>query len=213
VVVAIQSVAAEAGLGAVWLAADRRCVRGHQVIGADGRNGTAAVGVRLDGLLPPAAALVASFRHRAHSEPGDQLISAVAGALAVQHREQWRAEERTRDGGARPEVIVANKRLIDRLNARRVEQIEQVDEWVAEHVPQRLDGRLHTETLGSVIDRLAIAWVRMESFTSDGSDARAEAAERQLGELAIAYDQLVHDVVAGHRRLPNWRSLKSFRSA
>ncbi len=65
-----------------------------------------------------------------------------------------------------------------------------------------------------MVDRLAIAWVRADNLiNSDGDRDRARLALRQLAELADAYDDLVRDVTAGHRRLPRWRALKSYWSA
>jgi len=49
-------------------------------------------------------------------------------------------------------------------------------------------------------------------ITTAGDRDRARLALRQLVELAAAHDDLIRDVAAGHRRLPAWRSLKSYRS-
>src|SRR5262249_27123607 len=80
--------------------------------------------------------------------------------------------------------------------------------WIDEHVviTTREDAALHTETVGSVVDRLAIAWVRTRRFgeleSPDNRVGLAEAARRQFSELAGAYDDLVREVSAGGRDAP-----------
>lgn len=165
-------------------------------------------------ILPRSASIIAAFRETCgRDHPGHHVLDA-ANSLAAHHKRQWQAEDASRAAGACAEDIAANKRLIDELNARRVALVEQVDEWAAEQIRSRADASLHTETLGSVVDRLAIAWVRANSLINSG-DARdrARSALRQLAELADAYDDLIRDVATGHRRLPTWRPLKTYRSA
>lgn len=165
-------------------------------------------------ILPRSASIIATFRGTcARDHPGHHVLDA-ANALAAHHQRQWQAEDASRAAGASAEDIAASKRLIDELNTRRVALVEQVDEWAARQIRSRADASLHTETLGSVIDRLAIAWVRANSLIDSG-DARdrARSALRQLAELADAYDDLIRDVATGHRRLPAWRPLKTYRSA
>ncbi|WP_367880505.1 DUF4254 domain-containing protein [Salinispora arenicola] len=77
------------------------------------------------------------------------------------------------------------------------------------------DAPLHTETVGSVIDRLAIAWIRWRRFSDlsqhERSAIHSSLALRQLTELAGAYDVLALDIHHGRRRVPRWRALKSYR--
>lgn len=162
--------------------------------------------------LPRSASIVEAFSDsRCADQPGDIVLD-LARDLAAHHQRQWDAEDASRTPGALAENIAASKRLIDELNARRVIVIEQIDQWVAERIPNLPDASLHTETLGSVIDRLAIAWVRANSLsTIDNARGRAREALQQLAELATAYDDLVRDVANGLRRLPGWRPLKAYR--
>lgn len=165
-------------------------------------------------ILPRSASIIEAFRDASSSDHPGQHILGTANELAAHHQRQWHAEDASRAPGASADDIAAIKRLIDELNGRRVALVEQVDEWVASQIHSRADASLHTETLGSVIDRLAIAWVRANSLinTNDARD-RARLALRQLAELADAYDDLIRDVATGHRRLPTWRPLKTYRSA
>src|SRR5690606_33155588 len=130
--------------------------------------------------------------------------------LVANHQRQWQAEDACRSPGATAEDIAAAKRTIDDLNSRRVALVEQIDEWIAGGVRGRADASLHTETFGSVIDRLAIAWVRTNNVINASNRDRARLALSQLVELAAAYDDLVRDVTAGRRRLPAWRLLKAY---
>ena len=162
--------------------------------------------------LPQAALLIAAFpavTSRGH--PG-QLIIDTGHELAVQHQRQWSEEDASRADGASAEMVASCKRLIDDLNARRVMLVEQIDDWVAREIHGQADASLHTETFGSVVDKMAIAWVRVNSLRSAGLSDQACLALGQLIELAAAYDDLVRDVALGRRRLPSWHSLKNYRS-
>lgn len=161
--------------------------------------------------VPRSAALIETFRGEASRREPGKFVLKVANDLVANHRQQWHAEDASRASTASAVDVAATKRRIDELNARRVALVEQIDIWVARWVSGRADVPLHTETLGSVVDRLAIAWVRAD-FLVNAADLndRARWALRQLVELAGAYDDLVRDVAAGHRRLPVWRSLKTY---
>ncbi|EHK86495.1 hypothetical protein SZMC14600_14695 [Saccharomonospora azurea SZMC 14600] len=166
-------------------------------------------------VLPRSASIIETFRDTSSNDHPGQYVLDMANDLAAHHQRQWHAEDASRAPGASAEDVAAGKRLIDELNARRVALVEQVDEWVARQVHNVVPhASLHTETLGSVIDRLAIAWVRANNLINSGhARDRARLALRQLAELADAYDDLIREVAAGHRRLPAWRPLKAYRSA
>lgn len=166
-------------------------------------------------ILPRSASIIEAFRDTISRDHAGLHVLETANELAAHHQRQWHAEDTSRAPGASAEDIAASKRLIDELNTKRVALVERVDEWVAGQIHRVVPhASLHTETLGSVVDRLAIAWVRANSLinTNDARD-RARLALRQLAELADAYDDLVRDVATGHRRLPTWRALKTYRSA
>lgn len=165
-------------------------------------------------ILPRSASVIAAFRRPGGLDTTRRdTLMAAAEELAANHRRQWHAEDSSRDPRADAAAVAANKRRIDALNARRVALVEQIDAWVTERLTFRAGESLHTETVGTVIDRMAIAWVRATTLiNSDAPRDHARIALRQLAELATAYDDLVRDVAAGRRRLPRWRPLKSYRS-
>lgn len=161
--------------------------------------------------LPSSGALIDLFRDGTADAPSCEVLSAAA-ALVANHGSQWLEEDVSRSPGAADHEVAASKRRIDALNSRRVVLVERIDAWVEAHPAPAAGAVLHTETLGSVVDRLAIAWVRAHNLAADtaGDGGRALLAARQLEELAAAYDDLVRDVRAGRRRLPTWRPLKTY---
>jgi len=166
--------------------------------------------------LPTSSLILDVFRGRpADVHPALAVPLGAAAQMVVHHGDQWAAEMVSRDAAADDHVVAAAKRAIDVLNGLRVDLIGQIDSWVEGVVHIGEEVPLHTETVGSVVDRLAIAWVRWKRLDSrDRRESLVVApspALRQLTELAAAYDNLVLDVHEGRRRLPNWRSLKSYR--
>ncbi|MEV6323000.1 DUF4254 domain-containing protein [Nocardia sp. NPDC051787] len=134
---------------------------------------------------------------RGHRVVGGPLLW-FARDLAVLH------ERRLVGRGGSVDTSVAVIREIER---RRVELVMAIDDWVLRSVPQhRLGATLHTETVGAVIDRLAESSVRAHHalMTLDAHDDLLHYAWHHLAELADAYDDLVRDVMAGRRRLPEW---------
>jgi hypothetical protein len=166
-------------------------------------------GVAILATLPRSASIIEAFRGAADTDPG-LLVLDIAVELAANHQRQWQTEDACRSADATAEDIATAKRGIDELNSRRVALVEQLDGWIAGGARGRADASLHTETFGSVIDRLAIEWVRANNLINASDRDRARQALSQLVELAAAYDDLVRDVVAGRRRLPAWRPLKAY---
>ncbi|KAF0848301.1 DUF4254 domain-containing protein [Nocardia caishijiensis] len=147
------------------------------------------------GLLPFSDLLVRACR--GHRVVGGPLLW-FARDLAVLH------EKRVVGRGGRVESDAVVLREID---CRRSELVLAIDDWVLRGVPQhRLGATLHTETIGAVIDRLAESSVRAHHalMTLDADDELLHSAWHHLAELADAYDDLVRDVLAGRRRLPEW---------
>ncbi len=142
----------------------------------------------------------------------------AAADLAARHDEQWSAEDASRDGGDDDRAVARAKRRIDALNRARMELVDRVDAWAEVAViGEAAASSLHTETLGLVVDRLAVAWVRsrrVAGLAGPGPDGRDDArrALTLLVQLCDAYDDLVRDLRDGGRRLPVWRTLKRYGS-
>ncbi len=158
--------------------------------------GATAVQSLTTGLLPSSDILLRACR--GHRVIGGPLLW-FARDLAVLHERRLIGR-----GGSEPD---SDPTTIIEIERRRTELVMAIDDWIARTVPQhRLGATLHTETIGSVIDRLAEASVRAHHalMTLDANDEVLHGAWHHLAELADAYDDLVNDVLAGRRRLPAW---------
>ena len=147
------------------------------------------------GLLPTSDLLVRACR--GHRVVGGPLLW-FARDLAILHERRLVGR-----GGS----VSTDPATILEIERRRIELVMGIDDWVARSVPQhRLGATLHTETVGSVIDRIAESSVRAHHalMTLDAHNEQLHVAWHHLAELADAYDDLVRDVLAGRRRLPEW---------
>ncbi|MBB5914296.1 hypothetical protein BJY24_003163 [Nocardia transvalensis] len=97
---------------------------------------------------------------------------------------------------------------IDRDRARLVHEI---DHWVAWKLPRARGGsRLHTETVGTVIDRLAQFSALAYLTLADSPEWVVRDAWRRLSELATAYQDLATEIEAGKCRLPDLSGTHSY---
>ncbi|WP_280454341.1 DUF4254 domain-containing protein [Nocardia brasiliensis] len=87
----------------------------------------------------------------------------------------------------------------------RADLVHDIDLWIDRIVPQhRRGGTVHTETMGSVIARIAAAQVYADTVlagTPSASAPEVHAAWYRLAELVDGYNDLVHAVVAGRGRV------------
>lgn len=165
--------------------------------------------------LPGSADLVRACTEAKKRVNGGHPILDVAAQLASQHRVQWSAEDDIRDHPHDDHTVAEAKRQIDALNLVRIELVDQIDCWAERSLDGDPTASLHTETLGQITDRLAIAWVRsaqLGALAGRDPDRRDDArrALTLLAQLCDAYDDLVRDLRAGRRRLPAWRGLKRY---
>lgn len=132
--------------------------------------------------------------------------------------ELWAAEDQVR--AAADTDAVALKRAIDRLNRERNELIDRIDEAFT-HLSTRHLVRpstpIHTETLGSVIDRFSVVTLREQRAQVLTDTTGHEVAANRLpdiraqrAELAKSIADLAADLDAGARRLPDGRKFKLY---
>lgn len=148
--------------------------------------------------------------------------SAVGSLIVELHdtnAQLWDAEDSARDasGDAR---LASAKRAIDRLNLERSGLVEKIDDVVSRHLPNsdhfsRASVPTHTETIGSILDRLTILVLRLERTRAAALDdaalnGRVAFLDSQHGELASALDALIGEVAAGTRLLPDGRRFKLY---
>nr|WP_084514599.1 DUF4254 domain-containing protein [Nocardia acidivorans] len=139
------------------------------------------------GALPTAPQLLCAFQGRRFQ---DRVLLRTAHALAELH--ERRAE-------------IGDLMLIAEIDCRRTELVDDINEWVEQELPQHRNGALlHTESLGAVVDRMAMSWVEANQVI-DHEGAGSDNTHKHwyhLAELVDGYTDLVIDVAGGRRRLP-----------
>ena len=141
--------------------------------------------------LPPKHSILQACRGTA---PDDRFVLRCACRLAELHEQR-----------------LATTTATNGIDHQRADLVYEIDQWVAAHVPRAHGAaRLHTETVGTVIDRLAQFSALTYLTLTDAPDGVVHDAARRLSELAIAYDDLVGDVAAGLCRLPDLGGCHSF---
>ncbi|MBF6333846.1 DUF4254 domain-containing protein [Nocardia transvalensis] len=141
--------------------------------------------------LPPKDLLLQACRG---VPPGDDVVLQCACRLAELHEQRL--------------TVAADVAEIDRHRAHLVHDI---DRWVATQLPPASRGaRLHTETVGTVIDRLAQFSALAYLALTTTPDWLVRDAWRRLSELAFAYDDLAAEVSAGLCRLPDFSGNREY---
>jgi hypothetical protein len=164
-----------------------------------------------------------------HSTEGEFSVEENADGLIAlameQHRanfELWHEEDKARVPGVPDAEIVRVKRAIDRLNQRRNDLVEEMDEWLMERLQQSAAAPLHSETPGLMIDRLSILALKIyhtreEAVRASATEqhraknvTRLALLEEQRMDLAGCLDSLWAQVLEGARRFKLYRQLKMY---
>lgn len=150
-----------------------------------------------------------------------------------QHRanfELWHEEDKARAPDASDAQIATGKRAIDKLNQRRNDLIEQIDDAILAEIqrhialaaPKQSEGGWNSETPGSIIDKLSILslkvyHMREQTQRLDAAPqhlqkcrARLEVLERQHADLATALHTLLDDLCAGRKQMKLYRQFKMY---
>ncbi|WP_054812204.1 DUF4254 domain-containing protein [Nocardia arizonensis] len=136
-------------------------------------------------VLPSKDTLLAACR--GFPQQVDHPVLTAAAELAVLHQ----TRERT------PHYALA---VID---AHRVRLMESIDAWVLVSLPEPMSSaRVHTQTMGQVIDRIAQLTSYTYTVLAGSSDEVFADAAANVEELAHGYEELAEELVAGVRRLP-----------
>ena len=162
-------------------------------------------------------------------ESGDPLYQLVT----EQHHtnfELWHEEDKARDPDASDEITATVKRSIDRLNQKRNDEIEKIDEALLDELRQRsvrimADARLNSETPGSMIDRLSISALKIyhmdeETKREDASsehqkncEAKLMLLQEQRRDLGKCLMEFLEDLVFGRKTLKVYRQMKMYNDS
>ncbi|WP_328412055.1 DUF4254 domain-containing protein [Nocardia sp. NBC_00403] len=89
------------------------------------------------------------------------------------------------------------------VDGQRIRLMCGIDRWVQAVIPTpHADAFLHTETVGSVVDRLALISAMLSAAAEQPDNASFEDIWIQLDHIADGYQDLVNDLCAGIRRAP-----------
>ena len=157
--------------------------------------------------------------------PSDNNISNL---IIQQHRynfDLWHEEDKAREPGVNDSTIASVKRNIDGLNQRRNDTITKIDIALEESV---FNGKSNdqlpwnSETIGSIIDRLSIAALKVfhmqeQVERNDASTEHIESCKNkvaklniQLQDLAQALQEFYDDVLNGKKQNKLYHQFKMY---
>ncbi len=158
--------------------------------------------------------------------PRHEAWAGLAERIQLINTFQWHEEDRSRAHGAGDRILAAVKRSIDASNSRRVKSVEifdaHIDRSLADVGLANPDAPLHSESAGSIVDRLSVLLLKMwhtEEGMSEAQDrdareglaGRLNGLREQVEDLAGCLDRLFDDVAAGRTRIKLYRQVKVYR--
>ena len=152
---------------------------------------------------PDADLVLRAFRHAPEpSLPAAVLLDAAHGLATVHERRHGFSNAR-REPGISDHHIVACLSKIDEIDCARAELVLEIDQFVARAVSEH-PAFLHTESVGAVVDRMALLWAAMNSVAVLPDSESAHRSACAVAELAQAYDDLIGEIASGRRGVPQW---------
>jgi len=141
--------------------------------------------------------------------------------------ELWHQEDLARDPDITDSKIAGIKRVIDVLNQRRNDLIEQMDQFLVdlllrENLNTTNQTELNSETPGSMIDRLSINSLKIYHMNEEIKrvDALESHRKKCFGKLSVlkeqredlgqCLDKLLVDLSAGKKRLKVYQQMKMY---
>ncbi|MFI6867651.1 DUF4254 domain-containing protein [Nocardia sp. NPDC050406] len=130
--------------------------------------------------LPSPATLLRAFREPVLADRVDREVLDAAHELVLCHERRLHAKQSAHANPVSPGRVAQCSQAMERIDARRAELVDRIDDWVAAHIAHRSGASLHTETLGAVIDRMAAKWVAAQQAL--GMPPRSARAGGKNGE-------------------------------
>jgi hypothetical protein len=183
------------------------------------------------------AAAITQFHEESHARPGwpqaggphaDKPADNPWHWIETNHRFNsllWAEEDLARRKDVPESAIAANKRAIDGFNQKRNDAVEKIDEALLSRlatVQRAANARLHSETAGSMIDRLSIMSLKIramreQTLRTDVDAAHIESCQAKLaklleqrGDLAGCLDTLLTEAAAGKAYYKIYRQFKMY---
>ncbi len=165
---------------------------------------------------------------RWHAGPFDYPLDGLLAMVCQQHEanfQLWHEEDKARCPMATDAQIAEVKRNIDRINQRRNDLIETIDDELAKQLADVSvddDASENTETPGSAIDRLSIMAIRLFHYQEQSmrreidDDFRQTILDRielcglQQSKLSTSLQELLDDLFQGRKRHQTVRQLKMY---
>jgi uncharacterized protein DUF4254 len=137
----------------------------------------------------------------------------------------WKEEDQARRRNVPDAAIAANKRAIDAHNQKRNDSIEKFDEYLLGQlagVERKAGARQHSETAGSMTDRLSILalkvfHMRLQMKRTDAGAEHIETSRTRLArlveqraDLGACFDALLDDCAAGRAWFKVYRQFKMY---
>lgn len=159
---------------------------------------------------------VRQFPDAAHLWHGEQALSegiGIAGKALSLHALNfglWHHEDAVRRAGVSDQEVAVRKRRIDDLNARRNAAIEDVDAMLLDRAHPNDAAPLHTETPGTIVDRLSVLALRILHTNQAGRSASCPTVlQEQYDDLFRGLEQLLNRLQDGEIRFKLYRQFKS----
>ncbi|MCH2191106.1 MAG: DUF4254 domain-containing protein [Gammaproteobacteria bacterium] len=164
-----------------------------------------------------------------HTDPNIGLPTEELSNLIVRQHQQnfdlWHEEDKAREPYAKDAIIAQVKRNIDALNQRRNDMITEIDLRLAKiELADYQDGSLpwNSETLGSIIDRLSIASLKVfhmaeQTERTDASPEHIQSCMEKLHRLRLQQDDLatalqsfIDEIIAGKKQNKLYHQFKMY---